>query len=281
MEAWVGYGLLFISLAVFCASLGFLYLLAQRFAKLSVGPGEVLEVVSRGGTQWHHAHTTLWLAPWTTRRHHRFQDAPGAPSFILCNTILTITLDMEATTVEGVTTRFKLSTEIDLDENHRSWAKLPVWQHYARSLHELTIEEISERSLHSLRQNRRPIAQKLVREFYFTASGVRKIQVHAPIEFDAEIEDAFQRELHAMLERRIDDARGPVQSVEDSRRAGSSKRNDEPAVHPTLSEEELETLQRILGTDRATAMMMAGTIQSLRDSTVGHLQSPRPTPSQG
>ena len=49
MEAWVGYGLLFISLAVFCASLGFLYLLAQRFAKLSVGPGEVLEVVSRGG----------------------------------------------------------------------------------------------------------------------------------------------------------------------------------------------------------------------------------------
>ena len=27
--------------------------------------------------------------------------------------------------------------------------------------------------------------------------------MHAPIEFDAEIEDAFQRELHAMLERRI------------------------------------------------------------------------------
>ena len=105
--------------------------------------------------------------------------------------------------------------------------------------------------------------------------------MHAPIEFDAEIEDAFQRELHAMLERRIDDARGPVQSIEDSRRAGSSKRNDEPAAHPTLSEEELETLQRILGTDRATAMMMAGTIQSLRDSTVGHLQSPRPAPSQG
>ena len=71
--------------------------------------------------------------PWTTRRHHRFQDAPGAPSFILCNTVLTITLDMEATTVEGVKTRFKLSTEIDLDENHRSWAKLPVWQHYARA----------------------------------------------------------------------------------------------------------------------------------------------------
>lgn len=280
MEAWVGYALFFGSLALFFASLGFLYLLAQRFAKLTVEPGEVLEVVRQRETQWHHAHTTLWLAPWTTRRHHRFQDASGAPRFLLCNTILTISLDIEATTVEGVATRFLLSADIDLDENHRSWAKLPVWQHYARNLYDLTLEEISERSLHSLRQNRRPIAQKLVREFYFTASGVRKIQVHAPIQFDAEIEDAFQRELQAMLERRIDDARGPVQSMTDQSRPNVSKRNDEPAAHPTLSEQELETLQRILGTDRATAMMMAGTLQSLRSAT--YASTPKsPTPSQG
>ena len=135
MEAWVGYALLFISLAVFFASLGFLYLLAQRFAKLSVEPGEVLEVVKAAGEP----SGTMPIPPsgWPLGQPVdtiAFKMDPAHPSFILCNTVLTITLDMEATTVEGVTTRFKLSTEIDLDENHRSWAKLPVWQHYARNL---------------------------------------------------------------------------------------------------------------------------------------------------
>ena len=281
MEAWVGYALLLAGLAALCASVGFLYLLAQRYAKLSVGPGEVLEVVARGETQWHHAHSTLWLAPWTTRRFHRYQDAPGHPSFMLNHTVLTITMDMEAPTVEGVTARFTLSTEIDLDENLRSWAKLPIWQHYARNLFDLTIEEISERSLHSLRQNRRPIAQKLVRDFYFTASGVRKIHVHAPIQFDAEIESAFQRELQATLERRIDDARGPVKSVIDNSRHPEAKRNDRQATSPTLSEQELETLQAIFGTDRATTMMMAGTIQSLRDTHQVAAIPSNPAPAQG
>ena len=275
MALWTGYALFLAGLAALCASIGFLYLLAQRVAKVDVPSTSALQVGHSESARWYGPGTTLWLWPWVTRTEHSWHTAPGTPIFVPTTDGVIMTLDMDTQTREGAHARFHLRAELELEAD--GWSEVPSWSHLARELYHLTREELSERSLHTLREERRTIAQSLVREFQFAAPGIRKIVIETPITFDAEIEEAFERELKASLEHRIDQARGIIPRSTVAERQPSDSATT-PPKKSVLSDQDLQILETILGTDRATTLLMAGALQ---DAGTARASSPEsPTPSQ-